>query len=325
MKFRLRPRRCRSTWFVVPTMMSKQAKQTLVKTISEHISKKFGGSGDLETEDAFDAVDYFEKQYGDKLQPLKVTLIALMARLEVLDPTWRSGRQNWIEHVPPPNENGSVEFFAAPWQLGLRATDSIKGKSSMVSVLECCVSFLERPYDSVGEPLNVLMHRGATVDSPVPDFGLRHSIGFSKSLAARILLESIVELNLSDSDIALLKKEIQALYMMKCVYNPASNVKEQVFMTISTKMAAAERQRPTVAQICSAMKMRAMEEGVEYTTAIGTYVDEFNSESALESRQLSAQETAVIKVCKPIFPGRSIRFSCRGEGVVWILVGELKP
>ena len=51
----------------------------------------------------------------------------------------------------------ALEFHVASWQLGFKVTDSIKGKSSMVAVMECCLNFLERPFSFSEEPLQVLM------------------------------------------------------------------------------------------------------------------------------------------------------------------------
>ena len=96
-----------------------------------------------------------------------------------------------------PHEPGmgapAVEFHVAPWQLGFKVTDSIKGKSSMVAVMECCLNFLERPFSSSEEPLQILMPRGASVDAPIPDFSIRHSVGFAKSLALQTVLVAVHE------------------------------------------------------------------------------------------------------------------------------------
>ena len=191
--------------FRVPHLMSMKEKQQFIKNVEAWAQEKFGGSGDPEGEDAVDVVDYFVSMFGNQMDVFSKLLMDVSARVQSLDRTW--ARSPGIQHVHEPPAPGEVARFSiAPWLLGFRATDAIKGKSKMPQIFKCLVEFLEKPYSSVKEPLDVLMPIGLPVGTDLPAFSVRHNMGFAKSLTARVILFATVDMRWDDASMNLFKK-----------------------------------------------------------------------------------------------------------------------
>ena len=99
---------------------------------------------------------------------------------------------DYIQQVlPPPGISERPDFVVAPWQLGHDPeVHGMKGKSNTVWILDVARRFLENPYNSTKDPLDLLFKAGAAEGSPVEDFSLRHNVGFSKSIAAKLILDA---------------------------------------------------------------------------------------------------------------------------------------
>ena len=177
-------------------------KKKFCEEVLTYLKTKFTPEN-IEDDDGIDVVDYLTTAYGSNPDILKQTLVAVRRRLEVLDPNWRP-----VAHattVPDAPQDGEVvELWVAPWQLGFKETDAVKGKSKTHRVLSCAMDFLDRPYASSDEPLQILTARNAAVGSPILDFSLRHSVGFCKSLTARVLILACAEMGWCDDDILLM-------------------------------------------------------------------------------------------------------------------------
>ena len=275
--------------------MSGTDKQKFIKKVEAWAQEKFGGSGDPEIEDAVDVVDYFTRMFGDQEHVFQKMLQDVCARIQSLDSTWT--RDPCIQHVPdPPEEGETKEFSVAPWLLGFREKDAIKGKSKMPQIFKCLIHFLEKPFASAAEPLDVLMPLGVNAGSAIPAFSVRHNVGFARSLTVRIILFSTVDMRWDDATMKLFKKELQALTAIHCVYAPAADPKEQMAKALGDKMVAAERARPDVIQISHALQTRALSEGVELLPKIDEYLDDFQQGSVSEVRQFSALEISAVKL-----------------------------
>ena len=74
------------------------------------------------------------------------------ARIERLDPTW-------VRKPGIPVEGEMVKFNIAPWFLGFREKDAVKGKSQIPQILLV----------------------GVNVGSVLPPFNVRHNVGFARS------------------------------------------------------------------------------------------------------------------------------------------------
>ena len=194
-----------------------------------------------------------------------------------------------------PVEGEMVKFNIAPWFLGFREKDAVKGKSKMPQIFKCLVHFLEKPYASAAEPLDVLMLVGVNVGGVLPPFSVRHNVGFARSLTARLVLFATVDMRWDDSTMKLFRKELQALLSIECVYSPAPDPKEQMAKALGDKMVGSERTRPDVIQISHALQTRALAEGVELLPHIKDYLSDFQQASVSEVRKFSALEISAVK------------------------------
>jgi len=166
---------------VALTMVSKE-KQKFIKEVQDWAQEKCGGSGNPEIEDAVGVIDYFENIFGQQLPVFQKLLQDMCARAQSLDTS--STRNPGIQNLPEvPEEGETKKFILDPRCLGFRASDAVKGKSKMPHIFKCLVDFLEKPYASAAEPLDVLMPEGLSCGSALPAFSVHHNVGFAKSLS----------------------------------------------------------------------------------------------------------------------------------------------
>ncbi len=122
-----------------------------------------------------------EVNFGSKPDDLRTVFQSVRSRLEQLDPRWSYQRKPVATDVPALVPGETVELYLNPWQLSFDPALSIKGKSKMVNVLRCASDFLERPYNSMDNPIHIVIH--SPPGSQIPDFSIGHGIGFAKSIA----------------------------------------------------------------------------------------------------------------------------------------------
>lgn len=274
--------------------LSKEKKNCITK-IQAWYQEKFGGSGDPEVEDAVDVAAYFTNLFNDQPDVFKKMLESVMARVRAMDPSWV--RPTCSDIVPEaPLQGNTLELCLAPWKLGFTKAHAIKGKSRSSQITDCITNFLERPYSSATDPLDVLMPRGIAVGAPIPDFSVRHSIGFAKSLTCRLLLFSVVDMRWSDHDIRLFLPELQALFAVKAVYAPGMNSRDQLQKSIGGKFMVAERTRPDIVQITHSLRERALDEGLDWTQALPKLIGEFQDDTMAAGRKFSDLEISALNV-----------------------------
>ena len=87
----------------------------------------------------------------------------------------------------------------------------------MPHILKTIVDFLEKPYASAADPLDVLMPEGLACGSELPPFSVRHNVGFAKSLTIRVILFTTVDMCWDDATMMMFKEELQALTCIECV------------------------------------------------------------------------------------------------------------
>ena len=276
------------------SLMSANDKKKFIMKIQAWAKEKFGGSGDPEVEDAVDCIDFFDMMFGEQLPVFAKLLQDVVLRIEALDRS--CVRDPGITLVPEiPTEGETRKLKLAPWMFGFRAKDSVKGKSKMTQVYGCLVEFLERPYASAKDPIDVLMPGWISVGSEMPVFSVRHSMGFAKSLTIRVILFAVVDMRWSDNECMLVLKELQALMCIECTYSPAADPKGQMNKALGDKMTAAARTRPDVIQIYSTLHSRALMDGVELQPNIDRYLSEFQEDTLSETRKFSPLEISAVK------------------------------
>ena len=266
--------------------------------------EKFAGTGDPELEDAVDAFAYMTKMFNHQHGVFKNMLESVLARVRAVDPSWvRPPCTNIVPEAP--TDGTTVELNLAPWSLGYTKHHSVKGKSRTSQITECLTNFLERPYSSSTDPLDVLMPRGISVGAQIPLFSVRHSIGFTKSLTARLILFATVDMQWSDDDVFLFRHELQALFAIKAVYAPGTDSREQVQKTIGGKFMFAERTRPDIVQITTSLRDRALDEQANFAQVLPRFIEEFQEDTMAAGRKLSDLEIGALNTI-PFFTEETI-------------------
>ncbi|CAJ1371105.1 unnamed protein product [Effrenium voratum] len=205
----------------------------------------FGGTGDPEQPDALKAI--FE---GAK------------TRLEKVDPSFQFSRRAAETTVPAvPSPNKTVELFLNPWHLSF-------DPAQMVHVLRCVRDFLEKPYNSIENPIHVTFPKSIHVEGgPLQDFMVGHGIGFAKSLAMKILLLGVNHLELSDDELKALSPQVKALYGFRCTYKTAGQERQDRFACLQDKFAESARPRPDCIQVSNLLLVQARADGMDWAEA----------------------------------------------------------
>ena len=63
-------------------------KKGVIVKVQQWMEKVFGGSDDVEMEDAVDVVDHFSMHFGENTKPFKDLMLNVMQRVSALDPDW---------------------------------------------------------------------------------------------------------------------------------------------------------------------------------------------------------------------------------------------
>ncbi|CAJ1436032.1 unnamed protein product [Effrenium voratum] len=261
----------------------------------------FGGTGDPEQPDAVEICnsecDYLATNFDQDRAELKAIFEGVKTRLEKVDPSFQFSRraaETTVPAVPSPNE--TVELFLNPWHLSFDPALSLKGKSKMVHVLRCVRDFLEKPYNSIENPIHVTFPKSIHVEGgALQDFMVGHGIGFAKSLAMKILLLGVNHLELSDDELKALSPQVKALYGFRCTYKTAGQERQDRFACLQDKFAESARPRPDCIQVSNLLLVQARADGMDWAEAAPKLVAEFNSSSENEVKQLTDMEISIVK------------------------------
>ena len=281
---------------------TKAAKKKVVKKIMDWATRQCGGSGDIEKRDAVHIVEP---------DILASAIKAVRARLEIVDPTW-AFRRTPVSIVTPPQPNVGVTatVFLSPLSLGFEEGFSDKGKSKMINIFECIQNFLERPYNSVENPLYVRYGPESKVGQNIEGVTVYHRIGFTKSLAAKAIILAIVEVELTDDELITIQDCAQALFSLHATFQQSDHMnKDERFNTLRKKFEEASRPRPDPIQVVYSFSVQAQHDGWPYADVVNSYIAAFNSGSSVETKQLSELEQDVIKV----FPALTSESQCNGH------------
>ena len=280
------------------------AKKKVIAKVLAHARAILGGSGDPEEEDQLHISEYLEVHVNNPSAAgnFIADMGRLKARLKDLDPSWN--QPAITTHVLEAGEEAK-HMICEPWQFGFSTAAALKGRSAMSAIWDISAQFLESPFESASQPIEVLMPLSSAVGEPIREFGLIHRVGFGKTLAAKLVIISVLGANLSDQELGNISKEIQALYCFHCIYSPAATFAHEISKSLLSKMQAAERQRPTPVQVLHAFKSRVASESGDaskLSELISSYFDDFQ-DTLSEAKKFTANEKAVVQWLATISPG----------------------
>ncbi|CAE7558064.1 unnamed protein product [Symbiodinium sp. CCMP2592] len=282
-------------------MLSKEQQMVIGKVIPWLIDF-FGGSGDPEQTDAVEICtglsDFLIANFGTDTQSLKNMFLAVQKRLHGMDVGWVFRVTGADDRVPLVEQDVTQQLVLMPWHLSFRPEHSQKGKSKMLNIIRCAADFLEKPYDSLTNPIQLWLPPGLpAAGEPLPDFALGHSIGFTKSLAIKAILFAVHKMkDLSDEDVKHILPQLQALYNFRCTCHTTGSSKFDRFRSLQDKFAEAARPRPDPIQVSTLLMAQAKEEGLAWTECASFMIDEFNGGSTNDAKKLSELETSIVVI-----------------------------
>ncbi|CAJ1379504.1 unnamed protein product [Effrenium voratum] len=243
-------------------------------------------------QDTFGGSDYLSKLFGGNPAALKDTFQTLLVRLDKLQPQHIFTRHATQATVPSPDDE-SVELYLNPWHLGYEPCFSLKGPSKMVYILRLFREFLERPFDSASNPI-LINFKGLQPGAPIPSFQVSISIGFTKSIAMKLILLGAIQTNLTDGELTLLAPHLRAMFAFKCIYRSTGNAKEDRFRALQEKFSESSRPRPDPVQISGILLQQCVEEGRAWKDGSGDLIAQFNAGSGVDCKRLSDLEQTVV-------------------------------
>ena len=132
-----------------------------------------------------------------------------------------------------------------------------KGKSKSVHILDTVETFLDNPYSSERSPLEVKPPLGPATPT-IASYSVVHSIGFSKSLACKLIVLAVEEMmrkgSMSTEELSSVQSFLKPLFYVKAVWKGSSGLADDVYQSIVGKMMESQRPRPEVVRVCYAVQ-----------------------------------------------------------------------
>lgn len=266
------------------------AKARVKEKIKNYLRTEYGGSCDIEVSDSLDFCTYFNLKYNDKMEELQRTLIRFEEKIKILT-GWNPGPPQ--ELVLPANPDDPPELTVAPWQLGITVAHSVKGKSKGIHIMDTVHNFLERPYNSKKEPLDMLFAPGAREGEVIGSWSMVHSIGMGKSSACRMILEAACVLNLTDEELQSTASVFKALLRMRAIYDPAETEELQLLKAMGGKAMLTDRPRPDPLMWANRWSRVIVAQGSVFAEVIAAKIKEYNKDKT-DGCTISRDEEAII-------------------------------
>jgi hypothetical protein len=132
-------------------------------------------------------------------------------------------------------------------------------------VLEIAASFLEKTFDSQNFPLKVALPPGAIPGGDVGELQYKHGVGFTRVLAAMLLLEGV------DSR--------SCFWRVWSLYKAFESEDKAGEASLRLKFQVSESVRPSVFQIYHNLRKRVERQGLDFNVVCQDAVKAFNSET----------------------------------------------
>ena len=260
----------------------------LVEKLKGNIAKSYAGSGDPEVCDCPHIIDVLGQRFPSDFQ-LKHELEALFRQTNQICPGWvRPAMQTAVPPAPLPFSVG--EGWLWIWSFGHTEASAIKGRSNMVNILEIAFSFLENTFNSAQNPVEVLF--SDLPGQPVADFSVRLSLGFTRVLAAYVVL--LAMLDLEQAELSELVPLLRSLFTVRFTHNPAGSDAEQRARSLAAKFQVSESTRPDCLQIFHTLSEGLKRDGVDVATGLEDRIKDYNALSTVQSQNISLLEKQVI-------------------------------
>ena len=163
--------------------------------------------------------------------------------------------------------------------------------------------YMQSAFQSSMEPLSVrfMSPPGSLVDN----FSVGFIMGFSRALAALILLEICT--GLEESEKLEMGSVIDSMRFIWCTFDAGANVIETIEKSIMVKMRASDRQRPDVLQLSRAFTLAAemqQASGVPGTREelLARAMTDYNKKQDVASCRLEGDERAAVKFVTIVAP-----------------------
>ena len=257
------------------------------------ISKKFTGTGDPEASDARDIVTYFSEMY----TPAAWKKLLRGFYDDLFSITGSQTHPTAKSTVPDVPVGSTEDMWVMVWHLGHLEDHAYRGRPQTVHILEKAQSFLERNFDSENFPVRLaLPGPGAIPGANLDDQVFKHIVGFTRCLAAMVILEGAASLKLADSDLLSLSDVLMSCFCIKATFKAYASEDQAREESLRLKFQVADSVRPTVFQIYFNLRKRAEQSGKDFLVAGEEIIKTFNTATNIEGYKISELERKVILV-----------------------------
>ena len=262
------------------------AKEKILKRMENDLRSMCQLSNTLDG-DFLHVMDFFEKK--EKVV-WKQEIEALMTRCAHLG--WM--KQTTVQQIPS-SHRGATDFWVDIYQL---ATDGLRGRPKLVNILETFRNFMESGFSSTRSPLVVCAPSSTAAGQPVPDWGFQVSVGMTRNLAAKLVVE--LAKNLSEADLAVVLGEVTSCLQVKATMEPPQ---ADIFAaSMRSKFIISESTRPDVIQLYTGLSQMFSLQGKKYMEKISSYITEFNSASKVDAARISDAEAKMLLILPAQLP-----------------------
>ena len=184
------------------------------------------------------------------------------------------------------------------WNLGFQEDHAYRGTPQTAHIFEIAKIMLERAdgFDSDNFPLKIALPAGAIPGKAVGDIQYKHIVGFTRCLAAMVILEGVATLKLSDSDLVSLSDVLLSCFCVKTFYKAYASEDDAREDSLRLKFQIAESVRPTVFQIYFNLRKRVERKGHDFIAVAKDIIKEFNSRTDIEVYRISDLEQKVVTI-----------------------------
>ena len=239
--------------------------------------------------------------------------------------------------VPQPDNDGTEapvqKHRTRIWQFGMEEQFSLKGASPLHAVLKCMKSNIigKNMNNTEKHPIEVLYNLVFPLvpGDPIPDFSTGVANGNAVLISCHICCLVALELEWLDPDGDLSSnpaiqletaRRLVRCIRLTCAHNPKADLQEQIQETLSSKIQASLRTRPTTMQMLFSF-MRLVRTRVtarlSESEIMKAILADYNKSESMQSFRLNHDEVDAIK----FLHGRSETFRARMK-IIW---GQEKP